>query len=207
MTDAPRRKRVPRAEREQQILAAAEEVFAERGFQNTSMDEVSLRVGVSKPMLYEYFTSKEGLLLACVARIRADLHTATIEAMAAAEPEGPRAVLEAGLEAYFDFADRHGRAWAVLLNESVIVAGPAEEAIEAIRGQQTRLLEDALGRWLADASPTRVAILAHGLVGAGERVARWRLRDGAGIGPHETAVLLADAFWPGFAEVEAAARR
>ncbi|MBS2554327.1 TetR family transcriptional regulator [Catenulispora sp. NL8] len=206
MTDAPRRKRVPRAEREQQILAAAEEVFAERGFQNTSMDEVSLRVGVSKPMLYEYFTSKEGLLLACVARIRADLHTTTLGAMAAAEADGPRAVLEAGLEAYFDFADRHGRAWAVLLNESVIVAGPAEEAIEAIRGQQTRLLEDVLGRWLVDASPTRVAVLAHGLVGASERVARWRLRDGSGIGPRETAVLLADAFWPGFAEVESSAK-
>ena len=102
-----------KAEREQQILAAAEEVFAERGFQNTSMDEVSLRVGVSKPMLYEYFSSKEGLLLACVARIRADLHSATLDAVSAAEPHGPRAVLEAGLEAYFDFADRHGRDWAV----------------------------------------------------------------------------------------------
>lgn len=201
MTDAPRRKRVPRAEREQQILAAAEEVFAERGFQNTSMDEVSLRVGVSKPMLYEYFSSKEGLLLACVARIRADLHSATLDAVSAAEPHGPRAVLEAGLEAYFDFADRHGRAWAVLLNESVIVAGPAEEAIEEIRGQQTKVLEDVISRWLPAASPVRVSVLAHGLVGAGERVARWRLRDGSGIGPHETAVLLADAFWPGFAEL------
>ncbi|GAA2041803.1 TetR/AcrR family transcriptional regulator [Catenulispora yoronensis] len=202
MTDvgpAPRRKRMPRAEREQQILAAAEEVFAERGFQATSMDEVSLRVGVSKPMLYEYFTSKEGLLLACVARIRADLHTATLEAVAKAEADGPRAVLEAGLEAYFDFADRHGRAWAVLLNESVIIAGPAEEAIEAIRGQQTLLIQSALSRWLPSASPERVAVYAHGLIGASERVARWRLREGAGIRPRETAALLADAFWPGFA--------
>ena len=201
MTDPPRRKRVPRAEREQQILAAAEEVFAERGFQNTSMDEVSLRVGVSKPMLYEYFSSKEGLLLACVARIRADLHGVTLQAVSAAEPRGPRAALEAGLEAYFDFADRHGRAWAVLLNESVIVAGPAEEAIEEIRGQQTKLLENVISRWQPAASPVRVSVLAHGLVGAGERVARWRLRDGSGTGPHETAVLLADAFWPGFAEL------
>ncbi|NUR63264.1 MAG: TetR/AcrR family transcriptional regulator [Catenulispora sp.] len=196
---SPRRKRMPRAEREQQILAAAEEVFAERGFQATSMDEVSLRVGVSKPMLYEYFTSKEGLLLACVARIRADLHSVTLEAVAGAEKDGPRAVLEAGLEAYFDFADRHGRAWAVLLNESVIVAGPAEEAIEAIRGQQTRLIQAALSRWLPAASPERIAVFAHALIGAGERVARWRLREGAGIKPRESAALLADAFWPGFA--------
>ncbi|MFL6112347.1 MAG: TetR/AcrR family transcriptional regulator [Catenulispora sp.] len=199
MTDAPRRKRVPRAEREQQILAAAEEVFAERGFQGTSMDEVSLRVGVSKPMLYEYFTSKEGLLLACVARIRADLHSATVGALTAAAKEGPRAVLEAGLRAYFDFADRHGRAWAVLLNESVIVAGPAEEAIEAIRGQQTLLVQEALGRWLTDAAPERIAVYANALIGAGERVARWRLRAGAGIGPQQSAMLVADAFWPGFA--------
>jgi len=89
----------------------------------------------------------------------------------------------------------------------VIVAGPAEEAIETIRGQQTRLLEEVISRRLPAASPARVSILAHGLVGAGERVARWRLRDGAGISPHETAVLLADAFWPGLAEVEAAAKR
>ena len=201
--DPPRRKRMPRALREQQILAAAEEVFAERGFQATSMDEVAQRVGVSKPMLYEYFTSKEGLLLACVARIRADLHSATLAAVAAAEQDGARAVLEAGLEAYFDFADRHGRAWAVLLNESVIVAGPAEEAIEAIRGQQTRLITEALGRWLPSASPARVAVSAHSLIGACERVARWRLRDGAGIEARQTAKLLADTFWPGFAEVEA----
>jgi AcrR family transcriptional regulator len=200
---APRRKRVPRAEREQQILAAAEEVFAERGFQATSMDEVSLRVGVSKPMLYEYFTSKEGLLLACVARIRGDLHTVTVEAMDKATKDGPRAVLEAGLEAYFDFADRHGRAWAVLLNESVIVAGPAEEAIEAIRGQQTLVVQKALSRWLPSASPERVAVFAHGLIGASERVARWRLREGAGTGPREAAMLLADAFWPGLAAAEA----
>ena len=197
----PRRKRMPRAEREKQILAAAEEVFAERGFQATSMDEVAQLVGVSKPMLYEYFTSKEGLLLACVARIRADLHSATLEAVTEAAPHGPRAVLEAGLHAYFDFADRHGRAWAVLLNESVIVAGPAEEAIEAIRGQQTQLMEELLARWLPQASPARISVFAHGLVGASERVARWRLRDGSGLGPRETAVLLADAFWPGFAGV------
>jgi AcrR family transcriptional regulator len=210
---SPRRKRVPRAQREQQILAVAEEVFAERGFQATSMDEVSLRVGVSKPMLYEYFNSKEGLLLACVARIRADLQEATVQAVASAQDDGPRKVLEAGLEAYFDFADRHGRAWAVLLNESVIVAGPAEEAIEAIRGQQTELMESLLAGWLTEAPPVRIAVFAHALIGASERVARWRLRDGsdAGVGagsgagvplsPRETAVMLADVFWPGFEDV------
>jgi AcrR family transcriptional regulator len=198
-TAPPRRRRVPRAEREQQILAVAEEIFAERGFQATSMDEVSLRVGVSKPMLYEYFNSKEGLLLACVARIRADLQEATVRAVGSATDAGPRAVLQAGLEAYYDFADRHGRAWAVLLNESVIVAGPAETAIEAIRGQQTELMESLLAAWLTEESPLRIAVFAHALIGASERVARWRLRAGAEpVGARETAATLTDLFWPGF---------
>ena len=61
-----RRKRMPRAEREQQILEVAEEVFAGDGYQATSMDDIAQRVGLSKPMLYEYFGSKEGLLLACL---------------------------------------------------------------------------------------------------------------------------------------------
>lgn len=203
--EAPRRRRVPRAQREQQILEVAEEVFAERGFQATSMDEISLRVGVSKPMLYEYFTSKEGLLLACVARIRADLHEATLAALEEAAPDGPRAVLEAGLRAYFDFADRHGRAWAVLLNESVIAAGPAEEAIEAIRGQQTELMESVLRGWLTGVAAVRVSVFAHALIGAGERVARWRLREGCGVGAEESARMLTEAFWPGL-EAAAAGR-
>lgn len=205
VADTPRRRRVPRAEREQQILEAAEEVFAERGFQATSMDEISLRVGVSKPMLYEYFTSKEGLLLACVARIRADLHEATLAALEEALPDGPRAVLEAGLRAYFDFADRHGRAWAVLLNESVIAAGPAEEAIEAIRGQQTELMESVLRGWLTGVAAVRVSVFAHGLIGAGERVARWRLREGGGVSAGDSARMLTDVFWPGLEAMAAEA--
>src|SRR5260221_5543960 len=170
---------------------------------------VSLRVGVSKPMLYEYFNSKEGLLLACVARIRADLQEATVRAVASAAADGSRAVLEAGLEAYFDFADRHGRAWAVLLNESVIVAGPAEEAIEAIRGQQTELMEAMLASWLVDAPPVRIAVFAHSLIGASERVARWRLRDGAGgpLGPRGAAVMPAHGVWAGVGSAAESGKR
>jgi AcrR family transcriptional regulator len=53
---------MPRAQREEQILGIAEEVFAERGFQATTMEDIAERVGVTKPLIYEYFGSKEGLL-------------------------------------------------------------------------------------------------------------------------------------------------
>ena len=54
-------KRVPRATREQEMLDVAERVFAELGYDGASMDEIARGAGISKPMVYSYFGSKEGL--------------------------------------------------------------------------------------------------------------------------------------------------
>src|SRR3954447_9652887 len=60
---------MPRAEREEQMLEVAGEVFAERGFHAASMDEIAERADISKPMLYAYFGNKEGLYSAYMDRI------------------------------------------------------------------------------------------------------------------------------------------
>jgi len=51
--------RVPRAVRERQLLELAEELFAERGYGGASMEELARRAGVTKPVVYELFGSKE----------------------------------------------------------------------------------------------------------------------------------------------------
>src|SRR4051794_26466639 len=53
-------KGVPRAEREAQIVTAATEVFGAQGFAATSVADVAARAGISKPLIYQYFGSKEG---------------------------------------------------------------------------------------------------------------------------------------------------
>ena len=53
------RKRMPRADRERLMLDVAEKMFANRGFHDASMDEVAAAAGITKPMLYNYFGSKE----------------------------------------------------------------------------------------------------------------------------------------------------
>src|ERR1700721_110456 len=62
---APRR-RMPRPERERQMPEVAGRSFAARGFHAVSMDEIAKQAGISKPMLYQYFGSKEGLYVAYV---------------------------------------------------------------------------------------------------------------------------------------------
>src|SRR2546423_13311000 len=62
---APGRPRVPRELREREMLEVAECVFSERGYHSASMGEIAEECGVTKPMLYAYFGSKEGLFAAC----------------------------------------------------------------------------------------------------------------------------------------------
>ena len=62
------RRRVPRAEREQSMLDAAGRAFAAHGFHAASMDAIAADAGISKPMLYNYFGSKQGLYVAFVER-------------------------------------------------------------------------------------------------------------------------------------------
>jgi len=64
---------MPRSVREQLILRVAGQVFAECGYERASMDRIASRAGVSKPMLYAYFGSKEGLYVAYVERTGGEL--------------------------------------------------------------------------------------------------------------------------------------
>ncbi|MDR6979122.1 AcrR family transcriptional regulator [Streptomyces sp. 3330] len=59
-------KGVPRARREQQILAAATQEFGRNGYEGTSLAAVAARVGVTKTLLHQYFGAKHDLYLACL---------------------------------------------------------------------------------------------------------------------------------------------
>jgi AcrR family transcriptional regulator len=61
-------KGVPRLDRETQILDIASEQFGTHGFAATSVAAIAERAGISKPLIYNYFGSKEGLYEACLDR-------------------------------------------------------------------------------------------------------------------------------------------
>ena len=188
-----------RADRERQMLQVAEEVFAERGYQAASMDEIAERVGVSKPMLYAYFGSKEGLLLACIRRSRAELREVTIAAIA--QGGGPREVLRRGLVAHFRFIDAHTRAWAILRAEAAL-AGPAAAEVEEVRNQQATLIAESTAALAPGADPLLVEAYAQLLVGATERISLWRGRHPE-IGPEAAADLVLAVIWDGVSSLVA----
>src|SRR5215467_2892624 len=62
------RKRMTGQERRQQLLDIGRRLFAERGFEGTSIEEIAAQADVSKPVVYEHFGGKEGLYAVVVDR-------------------------------------------------------------------------------------------------------------------------------------------
>src|SRR5438445_13766801 len=75
--------RVPREVRRGQLLQLAEELFMERGYGGFSIDDLCRAAGVSRPIIYEHFGSKDGLYVACLSRIRLEFEQALLAAAAA----------------------------------------------------------------------------------------------------------------------------
>jgi AcrR family transcriptional regulator len=170
-TRKPRRRKLPRADRERQMLRVAAGVFGRRGYHAASMDEIARRCGVTKPMLYAYFGSKDGLYLATVDRMGQSLVAAVEQLLA--EPDARRR-LGRGVDVVLEFIrrDRHG--WAVLYAEG-LGEGPVAKHVARYRDA----IVQAAATTLADAVPGRAARDAEpyaiGLLGAGEALARWWL--------------------------------
>ncbi|MGM1064269.1 TetR/AcrR family transcriptional regulator [Saccharothrix sp. Mg75] len=187
---------MPKAQRKAQMLDVAEAVFAERGYLAASMDEIAERVGVSKPMLYEYYGSKEGLLIGCIHRARTELLERTQRAIAGAE--GPEEVLRRGLLAFFEFIAGHERSWSLLRHEAAITVPSAVEEVEGIRRQQTDLISAVLVAFAPDLDPVEAEAFAEIVVGATERLALWCERR-PDVGPERATDYVVDVVWRGVA--------
>ena len=115
MIDPTARKRLPVGERRALIVEAAGRLFAERGFAATRLDDIAAAAGVTKPILYRHFESKEALYLALLERHRDDL--ASFAAMAPAEG-APGERIRALLEIWLAYVETHSYAWRMLFRDS-----------------------------------------------------------------------------------------
>ncbi len=182
----------------EQTLSAAHELFAERGYAAVKMDEIAAAIGVTKPLLYNYFGNKERLYIACMERA-GDSLTATIarEVSASASPGD---ALGAGVRAFFSFLDSDRAAWAVLFDETLPRGGEVAERVADYRGAIVDLVSGSMLMQLPqerrDAARIEVEALSAALLGAAEALARWWLR-GEEIGADEAAELLISTIEPG----------
>jgi len=158
---------VPRPVREKQLLGLAEALFAERGYAGASMDELARRAGVTKPVVYELFGSKDGVFGACVERSIEGL-AADISAAVRAETD-PEARLRAGGLAFIRFAAGNRVAW-----DLMSMGGRFAEQARAVRSSQAELIRELMAEMAAEGTDEReLEIAAHAVNAAYEGVAHW----------------------------------
>jgi AcrR family transcriptional regulator len=185
--------KVPRAVRERQILALAEELFAERGYDRASMDELARRAGVSKPVIYDLVGSKEALFRRCFEFSGEEL--AQRVAAAAAEHEGDLgAELRASARAFFRFVEEHDSVWSMLF--SLDTGGRTASAVAAIRTRQADFVVARLRARGVRADERRLRAVATIVNGAFEALANWRHEDPS-LSTDDLADWLADFVQPG----------
>lgn len=105
------------AETRERILQAALRLFAQKGFDGTSVDEVVTAAKINKRMVYHYFSNKRGLYAAALERVFEQL--ATLEAGVFTDAPSPGIALERLLTLYFNFLHEHPEFVALLLWENL----------------------------------------------------------------------------------------
>ncbi len=131
-------KGIPRAEREQQILDAAAALFGRRGYAAISVLDVAQAAGISKPLIYGYFTSKEGLYCACVDRAGRVVTEAIAHVLD--QPLDAVGTADATLRAVFAALEPRPHDWNVLYDQSL---PPGSEALAVAKKYRTMIAEQA----------------------------------------------------------------
>ncbi|ONK10240.1 TetR/AcrR family transcriptional regulator [Streptomyces sp. MP131-18] len=203
MTDK-RRRRLPRSVREQEIIDAALGVFSKRGYRAAVVDEIADLAGISKPMVYLYLGSKEGLFIACVRRESQRLAAAFREAAQAGD--SPEQRLWAGLGAFFAFVAEHRDSWVVLHRQAPeqgeAIAQEIADARRSVMAEVNGLVRDGITKGgEADRLGEQEAdFVAHALVGAADSLTDWMERH-PGEPPERVTVRLMNVMWVGMRNV------
>jgi AcrR family transcriptional regulator len=162
--------RLTAAARRAQLIDVGRGVFATRGYEATSVEEIATRAKISKPIIYEHFGGKEGLYAVIVDREVEHIVRRIVDAMSTGSP---RQRLEQAALAFLTYVEERPDGFAVLLRD----APPSKRS-----GEMPALmydLADRVGDIFAEQFRTAgydakaAPIYAHALVGMVAFVGQW----------------------------------
>ncbi|MEY2773250.1 MAG: HTH-type transcriptional repressor KstR2 [Actinomycetota bacterium] len=190
------------SERRTQIMISGLEVFAEKGFHLASMDDIAERAGVSKPILYQHFSSKQDFYLGVLDERVDYLVQHITESIDAAV--GNKNRLEAAIACYFKLVDDADHGFRLIFESDFTMNNEVRARVEDVVSQVSRVVgtevANQTGKSIGEAN-----ILAGGLCGMAQAAAwRW-LRLGRPIAMEEAISQTLELAWNGLSAVNAIA--
>jgi AcrR family transcriptional regulator len=187
------------AERRQQLLDVARSLFAEKGFDGASVEEIAHRASVSKPVVYEHFGGKEGVYAVVVDREMHYLLSSMTTALA--EEAHPRLLLERAAIALLDYVEGSADGFRILVRASPVASstGTFSSLLNDIASQ----VESILGVQFSSRGydPKLAALYSQALVGMVALTGQWWL-DSRKPRKDEVAAHLVNLSWNGLSNLE-----
>ncbi len=164
------KERLTAAARRAQLIEIGREVFAERGYGATSVEEIATRAKVSKPILYDHFGGKEGLYAVVVDRELEHIVNRISKAVASGSP---RARLEQATLTYLTYVQERPLGFAVLLRDAPQQQRSGE--MPALMYDLADRVGDVFTEQFREAGydPKSAPVYAHALVGMVAFVGQW----------------------------------
>lgn len=185
-------------ERRQQLLDVAKALFAEKGFDGTSIEEIAHRANVSKPVVYEHFGGKEGIYAVVVDR---ETHTLLDRMVSSLHGGHPRVMLEQAAVALLGYVEESHDGFRILVRDSPVASttGTFSTLLNDIASQVEHILAN---QFAARGYDVKLApMYAQALVGMVALTGQWWL-DARKPKRDEVAAQLVNLAWNGLSHLE-----
>jgi AcrR family transcriptional regulator len=160
-------------QRREQLLGVAGGLFARKGFDGTSIEEIASKAGVSKPVVYEHFGGKEGLYAVLIDREMHALADAITKSLTTGASN--RELLEQAALALLDYVETSTDGFRILVRDSSVASASGTFAglINDIASQVEHLLAAAFKERGLDAK--LAPLYSQALVGMVALTGQWWL--------------------------------
>jgi len=186
------------AQRRQQLLDVGRTLFAERGYEATSIEEIAARAKVSKPVVYEHFGGKEGLYAVVVDR---EMQRLLGNFSSALQGDDPRELLEQAAFVLLDYIEDETDGFRILIRDSPVASttGNFSSLISEIASQVEYILER---QFKSRGYETKLAgLYSQALVGMVALTGQWWL-EVRKPRKHEVAAHLVNLAWNGLSHLD-----
>jgi AcrR family transcriptional regulator len=185
-------------ERREQLVEVGRSLFAERGFDATSVEEIAAKAGVSKPVVYEHFGGKEGLYAVVVDREMRLLLDMVTSALTGGHP---RELLEQAAFALLDYIEQSADGFRILVRDSPVTTSTGNFA--SLISDIATQVEHILGVEFSSRSydPSLAPMYSQMLVGMVALTGQWWL-DVRSPDKAEVAAHLVNLAWNGLSGLE-----
>ena len=173
LATATPRVRLRAAERSEQLLDVAEELFTTHGYEGVSIEDIARAAGVTRPVVYQHFPSKEGVFLGCVTRARRAFQDNLDRVHSSADLDE---AIRIGGRIFFEAVAENPRRWALLFASSTSFEGHLAEELAQLRYGTVTTIADNAATHAPHIPRPELEAFAYAVSGIGEQLGRWWLR-------------------------------